>query len=117
MSTLGIVTDGEQKIVAKPGERSKFEDGGFQQDEVAKFINDAKVTQRMEDVYLRGIFDDEEEEEGQGEEGDEPEEPEEPLEMEGEDGQPGEEDQGNEGKDDADDGDANQGAQKERDEL
>lgn len=75
----GIVTDGHQEIIARPGERNKFDDGGFQEAEVMKLIEDAKVTKRMQRRYLEQIFEDDEDEEekkkgdqegeGEGEEG------------------------------------------------
>jgi len=62
-SPHGIVTDGKQKILAKPGERNKFDDAQFQVSEVMKFIKDAKVTRRMQEHYWREIFEEEEDEE------------------------------------------------------
>ena len=57
------MTDGKQKILAKPGERNKFDDAQFQASEVMKFIKDAKVTRRMQEHYWREIFEEEEDEE------------------------------------------------------
>ena len=62
------MTDGKQKIIAKPGERNKFDDAHFQVSEVMKLIKDAKVTRRMQEHYWREIFEDEEEENERDEE-------------------------------------------------
>eukprot|EP00112_Aurelia_sp_Birch-Aquarium-sp1_P001864 Seg1202.12 transcript_id=Seg1202.12/GoldUCD/mRNA.D3Y31 product="Lysine-specific demethylase 8" protein_id=Seg1202.12/GoldUCD/D3Y31 len=107
-SPHGIVTDGHQEIIARPGERNKFDDGGFQEAEVMKLIEDAKVTKRMQRRYLEQIFEDDEDEEekkkgdqegeGEGEEGNNEQKDDEQNEgmpeEEGEDDQEGAEEEG-----------------------
>ena len=62
------MTDGKQDIIAKPGERSKYDDGNFKDKEVIKFIQDAKVTRRMQERYWSQIFEDSEEEDSEPDE-------------------------------------------------
>ena len=61
MFPLGIVTNGEQEILAKPGDRGKFDEANFKEEEVVKMIKDAKVTRRMQERYWNEIFELEEE--------------------------------------------------------
>ncbi len=75
-SPHGIVTNGSQDILARPGERNKFDDGPVDEEEVKKVIADAKVSQRQAERYWEEIMEvegvDQEGEEGdqEGKEGD-----------------------------------------------